>query len=39
VSITVTHSTGADKVRSVQSQQAFVLSGGTLTVSNTFQAS
>jgi RHS repeat-associated protein len=38
-SITVTHSTGTHTVQSVQSQQAFVLSGGTLTVSNTFQAS
>ena len=38
-SITVTHSTGTDAVRNVQSEQAFVLSGGTLTVSNTFQAS
>ncbi len=38
VSITVTHSTGTDTVRSVQTQQAFVLSGGTLTVSNTFLA-
>ena len=37
--ITVTHSSGADTVRSVQSQQAFVLSGGALAVSTTFQAS
>jgi hypothetical protein len=32
-SITVTHLAGTDAVRSVQSQQAFVLSGGTLTLS------
>ena len=38
-SITVTHSSGTHTVNSVQSQQAFVLSGGTLTVSGTFQAS
>ena len=38
-SITVTHSAGTHTVNSVQSQQAFVLSGGSLTVSNTFQAS
>ena len=37
-SITVTHSSGTHTVSSVQSQQAFVLSGGSLTVSNTFQA-
>ncbi len=36
-SITVTHSSGADIVNSIQSQQAFVLSGGMLTVSSTFQ--
>ncbi len=34
-SITVTHSSGAHVVRSVQSEEAFTLSGGTLTVSNT----
>ena len=38
-SITVTHSSGTHTVNSVQSQQAFVLSGGSLTVSNTFLAS
>ena len=38
-SITVTHSTGTHTVRSVQSQQAFVLSGGSLSVSTTFQES
>jgi hypothetical protein len=38
-SITVTHSTGTHTVNSVQSEQAFVLSGGSLTVSNTFIAS
>src|ERR1039457_1481378 len=37
-SITVTHSSEMHTVNSVQSQQAFVLSGGSLTVSNTFQA-
>ena len=37
--ITVTHSSGADTVHSIQSQQAFVLSGGALAVSTTFQAS
>src|ERR1039458_4112598 len=36
-SITVTHSSGTHTVSSVQSQQAFVLSGGSLTVSNTVQ--
>src|ERR1035438_1785816 len=36
-SITVTHSSGTHTVQSVQSQQAFVLSGGSLTVSNTVQ--
>jgi hypothetical protein len=36
-SITVTHSSGTHTVNSVTNQQAFVLSGGTLTVSNTFQ--
>jgi hypothetical protein len=36
--ITVTHSSGSNTVSSVQSQQAFVLSGGTLVVSNTFLA-
>ena len=36
-SITVTHSTGADTVNSITSQQAFQLSGGSLTVSNNFQ--
>src|SRR5580658_9047866 len=35
--ITVTHSTGADTISSLTSQQAFVLSGGSLTVSNTVQ--
>jgi hypothetical protein len=38
-SITVTHSSGTHTVNSVQSQQAFVLSGGSVTVSNTFHAS
>ncbi len=37
--ITVTHSTGADSVNSILSQQAFVLSGGSLAVSTTFEAS
>jgi hypothetical protein len=36
-SITVTHSSGTHAVKSIQSQQAFVLSGGSLTVSNTVQ--
>ncbi len=36
-SITVTHSSGTHAVKSIQSQQAFVLSGGLLTVSNTVQ--
>jgi hypothetical protein len=36
--ITVTHSSGAHTVNSILSQQAFVLSGGVLTVSSTFQA-
>ena len=36
-SITVTHSSGTHTVNSIQSQQAFVLSGGSLTVSNTVQ--
>jgi RHS repeat-associated protein len=35
--ITVTHSTGTHTIRSLQSQQAFTLSGGSLTVSNTVQ--
>jgi hypothetical protein len=35
--ITVTHSLGTDTVRSILSQQAFVVSGGSLTVSNTIQ--
>jgi hypothetical protein len=33
--ITVTHSSGAHGVRSIQSQEAFVLSGGSLSVSST----
>ena len=37
-SITVTHSTGTDMVRSIQSQQPFVLSGGVLSVATSFQA-
>jgi RHS repeat-associated protein len=37
--ITVTHATGNDSVRSVRSQQAFSLSGGSLTVAATFQSS
>jgi uncharacterized repeat protein (TIGR02543 family) len=37
--ITVTHSFGANTVASVASQQAFVLSGGTLTVAHTFLSS
>src|ERR1039457_4410140 len=36
-SISVTHSSGTHMVNSVQSQQAFVFSGGSLTVSNTVQ--
>ncbi len=36
--ITVTHSSGADAVRSIQSEQAFVLLGGSLAVSSVFQA-
>src|ERR1017187_819498 len=36
-SITVTHSSGTHTVQSVQSQQACVLSGGSLTISNTVQ--
>jgi hypothetical protein len=36
-SITVTHSSGTDTVKSLTSQQAFQLSGGTLTVSGTVQ--
>ncbi|HXP60111.1 MAG TPA: hypothetical protein VN829_06440, partial [Dongiaceae bacterium] len=36
--ITVTHSSGSDAVSSIQSQQAFVLSGGSLAVSASFQA-
>src|SRR5271157_1326564 len=35
--ITVTHSSGAHTVNSIFSQQAFVVSGGSLTVSNTIQ--
>src|ERR1041384_8882720 len=35
--ITVTHSTGADTIRSLLCQESLVLSGGTLTVSNTMQ--
>ena len=35
--ITVTHSTGADTVNSILSQQALVVSGGSLTVSSTIQ--
>lgn len=38
-SITITHSSGSNTVNSVQSQQAFTLSGGSLAVSTTFQAS
>ena len=34
---TVTHSSGAHTVKSVQSQEGFVLSGGSLTVSGTIQ--
>ena len=34
---TITHSTGSHIVHSIQSQQAFTLSGGSLTVSNTVQ--
>ena len=34
----VTHSSGADAVRSIRSEQAFVLSGGSLAVSSLFQA-
>ena len=37
--ITITHSSGAHTVNSLQSQQAFVLSGGVLTVSSNFQSS
>ena len=37
--ITVTYSSGSQVVNSIQSQQAFVLSGGVLTVSSTFQGS
>jgi hypothetical protein len=37
--ITITHSAGTHTVHSVQSEQAFVLSGGVLAVSSTFQAS
>ena len=33
----ITHSTGSHVVNSIQSQQAFTLSGGSLTVSNTVQ--
>jgi hypothetical protein len=36
-SITVTHSTGSDTVNSIVSHQAFTLSGGSLSVANTFQ--
>jgi hypothetical protein len=36
-SITVTHSSGTHVVHSIQGQQLFVLSGGSLTVSNSFQ--
>src|ERR1017187_5075891 len=36
-SITVTHSSGTHTVNSVQSQQAVVLSGGSLTASNSVQ--
>lgn len=35
--ITVTHSSGTHSVKSLQSQEAFFLSGGSLTVSNTVQ--
>src|ERR1035438_9499530 len=35
--ITVTHSSGTHTVQSITNQQAFSLSGGTLTVSNIFQ--
>jgi hypothetical protein len=35
--LTVTHSTGTHVVRSIASDQPFLLSGGSLTVSNTFQ--
>ena len=36
--ITITHSSGTDAVLSIQSQKPFVLSGGSLAVSSTFQA-
>ena len=36
-SITVTHSTGSDTVNSIVCHQPFTLSGGSLSVSNTFQ--
>jgi hypothetical protein len=35
--ITVTHSSGAHSVKSILSQEAFVLSGGSVTVANTIQ--
>jgi hypothetical protein len=37
-SITVTHSSGTDTVNSIQNEQTFVLSGGSLAVSSTVQA-
>ena len=37
VSLTVTHSSGTHSVLNLQSQEAFVLSGGSLTVSNTIE--
>ena len=36
-SITVTHSTGSDTVNSIVCHQSFTLSGGSLSVANTFQ--
>src|SRR5688572_32736235 len=35
--ITVTHASGTNAVKSIQCSENFVLSGGSLTVSNTFQ--